>query len=399
MKLLRTLLAPLTLLALSAGSAQAQETVLTVGTAGNITATSSLGGNTTSESLSTAQIDGVLRVVAPSTFGQNFTRDKANKVFADFANYKARLTTSLIQAIQASEPSVTVNSLVINTNTLNLRLAQKTNSVAARLGTVSASVAARKHVGVPLFCTSANISFSLDNIIVSGDYNFITGDVSNAVADFAVNNTNVSCNGLLSFIGDFVLNIAGANSQLRDAIRNEANNQLAFVNMKQLFSLADFANGLNYFRNETPITAVANRAISIFKEMVNDAAINTPGIVLDFGIETGTPFGSPNRIKIVASHVPTDFGLVRRTLATINVTVPSNTQRVDLYVKQTMQQNWQYMGSTTDGFFTVPQAFVNTNTGGPDWAYIAVSRSALIGGLESFPFLIPIQPYPGGPNR
>jgi hypothetical protein len=58
----------------------AQETTLSVGTAGNITATNSLAGNTTSESISTAQIDSVLRVVAPGAFGQNFTRDKTNKM-------------------------------------------------------------------------------------------------------------------------------------------------------------------------------------------------------------------------------------------------------------------------------------------------------------------------------
>jgi hypothetical protein len=376
MRLLKCVGLTFGLLLMSVTTAKAQETTLTFGVP-EIVAANGVSATT----ISTADVDLVLRSRAPSLFGQNFTRDKANKVFADFANYKLRLTTSLIQAIQTSEPSVTVNSLLINTNTLNLQLAQKINNVSARLGTVSASIAARKRVGIPLFCTSANVSFSLDNIMVSGDYNFITGDVSNAAADFVVNNVKTSCNGLLSFVGDLVLRIAGANSILRDAIRNEANNQLAFVNMKQLFSLSEFARGLNYYRNDQPLSLIANRAISFLREIVDDAAINTPNIVLDFKIETAASLGALNKISIFASHSPAtiDFITVENEIQAL---LPANSERTDFYYRAPTGTVWTYFATApgSEGLFDL---FVNqfpANT-----RITAVSRSATFPGLQAFP--------------
>lgn len=383
---------------ISAPLLYAQETIISVGTAGNITATNSLAGNTSTESISTAQVDGVLRVVAPGLFGQNFTRDKANKVFADLANLRTGLATSLRQTIASQSNIRQVYSVTVNTNAVNLRLAQKTNSVSGELGSLSTRVSLLSDVDgfKSIFCPSVNVTFDVKNIKAFGDYNYISGDISGALVTYDLVIVSASCNGLL---GGLFNPTSAARSQINSAIQDQINTQIGFVNMQRLFSLADFANGLDRFRGETIVSPILDRPIRIFQEMVNNAAINTPGIVLDFGVELGSPLGSPNRIKIIASHVPTDYGLVRRTLAMINVTVPPNSQRVDLYVKQTPLQNWQYMGSTTDGFFTVPPNFVNPNTGGPDWTYIAVARSALIGGLESFPFLLPIQPYPGGPGR
>jgi hypothetical protein len=159
-------IATVAFLILSVMQAKAQETLLTIGTAGNVTATNSPAGSVSGQTVSTAEIDSRLRNVAPGLFGQNFTRDKANNAFADFANFKNGLALSLTQAIQTAEPSIQITSLTINTTTLNLRLAQQTNSVSAQLGTISASAAGRKNVGVPLFCNSATLSFSLDNIMI-----------------------------------------------------------------------------------------------------------------------------------------------------------------------------------------------------------------------------------------
>jgi hypothetical protein len=369
----------------------AQETTVVVGTAGNITATNSLAGNTSTESLSTAQVDGVLRAVAPGAFGQNFTRDRANKVFGDFARFRANLVPSLITAIQNSDSSIRVNSLIINANALNLRLAQKTNSVTGQLGTVSASISARKDVGIPLFCTSANVSFSLDNIMVSGDYNFITGDVSNAKADFAVNNVSAGCNGLLSFITNFAATIVDVNSLLRDAIKNEANNQLAFVNMKSLFSLSDFVNGLRYYGNETIISVVANRAINVLRELVNDAAINTPNVVLDFGVEFATGVGGQNKISIIASHAPVIAAQLRRQERYVTVEAPAITGAIDVYVRDpVLGDNWRLIGTGSGTSIPV------TGTIPTNYQLIAVARSSLIPGLESFPKFVSYPPDPLG---
>jgi hypothetical protein len=375
-------IATVAFLILSVMQAKAQETLLTIGTAGNVTATNSPAGSVSGQTVSTAEIDSRLRNVAPGLFGQNFTRDKANNGFADFANFKNGLALSLTQAIQTAEPSIQITSLTINTTTLNLRLAQQTNSVSAQLGTISASAAGRKNVGVPLFCNSATLSFSLDNIMVRGDYNFISGDVSNASADFAVNNVNFGCTGLLSFLPNLLFSIGGVDGLIAAAIKNEAMNRLEFVNMKRLFSLADFANGLNYFRNETPVTVVANQAISIFKELVNDAAINTPGIVLDFRVEFAQSAASLNKIGIFASSSAPSAQLPPAGDRLI-FSLPPNSSGVDIYARDAFNQNnWTYLGfaqSSPVYFSSLPRfsaAFP---------IYIVTSRSSIIPGLNSFP--------------
>jgi hypothetical protein len=362
----------------------AQETLLTIGVPGDITATNSLNGNVLGETISTAQIDTVLRTVAPGAFGQNFTRDRANRAFVDFNNFKSRMTTSLIQAIQTSEPSVRVDSLLVNTNTLNLRLVQKTNSVSAQLGTVSVSVTGRKSVGIPLFCTSANFSFSLDNIMVSGDYNFISGDVSNAIANFSVNNVRSSCNGLFNFVGNLVLRIADVNSIVKNAIRNEANSQLAFVNMKRIFSLSDFANGLDYFRNENPLTIRANRVIGVFKEIVNDAAVNTPGIALDFKIEAAPFFGGQNKITILASSAPIDVGNIYRPNfdRSVIVELSGATNNLAGIYYSLGGSNWTFAG--TSGF--LPDGLPENAS------VIAIATNSVIPGLNSFPGAVGFAP-------
>lgn len=378
-----------------AAPATAQDTTVRVGTAGNITATNSLAGNTVSESISTAQIDSVLRVVAPGTFGQNFTRDKANKVFADFANFRVGLSASLAQTI-ATQPNIRrVNSVAINTNALTLRLSQKTNSVSGELGTIMASASLVVDVDglASLFCPSANVSFNVNNIKASGDYNYISGDISNAAVTYEVTDVSAGCNGLLGFIGDAFGNpTAVARAQINAVIQQQVNSQLAFVNMQRLFSLADFANGLRYYGNETILSPLVNRAINIFRELVNDASINTPGIVLTIGVQFASSVGTQNIISFIASHAPVNvtsvaIGRGSSIPGSITVEVPPFTERVDVYESLILDSagtqitNWRLLGTAVNGRWTAPGAL----TGG---RYMAIGRSALIPGLESFPGVV-----------
>lgn len=385
MQLLKRIWAPITLLAMSATAAHAQETTVRVGTAGNITATSSLAGNIASESLSTAQVDSVLRIVAPGTFGQNFTRDKANKVFADFANFRTGLAASLAQTI-ATQPNIRrVNSVAINTNALNLRLSQKTNSVSGELGTIMARVSLVADVDglASLFCPSANVTFDVNNIKASGDYNYISGDVSNAAVVYDLTNVSAGCNGLLGFIGDAFGNpTAVARAQINAAIQEQINSQLTFVNMQRLFSLSDFANGLRYYGNETILSPLVNRAINVFRELVNDAAINTPGIVLNIGVEFASVAGTQNVISFIASHAPVDIvsvapvlinGVIRHNFT---IAIPPNTQNVNLYT--IIGGNWAPIGSGTTSVIQTARVLKGSDV-------IAIGRNGLIGGLESFP--------------
>ncbi len=395
---MRMLFAKLSVLVVStlfSASLQAQETVISVGTP-----ESSVSGNLfiqriASDNLSTAQIDGVLRNVAPSTFGQNFTRDKANKVFTDFFNLKVSLASTLTQMLPIVEPKIRqIYSLTINTNALNLRLSQKTNAVSADLGSITAFTSLKYDAGIPVACPSANVSFTINNIKVSGDYNFITGDVSNANANYTIDNISTSCNGLFGFLGNIANAVTGlGNSAVRSAIQDAFNSGIAFVNMKQLFSLADFANGLHRFRTETPITAIANRAIGVFQEIVNDAAINTPGIVLDVGVQFASTAGEPNRIKFVASHAPIDIIDITAVYGRTNIRLnrPPNTGPVDVY-RNFGGQSF-YLGTTTSGVLRYPGQIIQ----GAEIA--AVGRNTIIPGLESLPGFSGSAPDPNAPPQ
>ena len=332
----------------TAAPLSAQETTLTVGTAGNITAVGfrviPIGtnngatlvrfetGNTIGESVSTAQIDNVLRVTAPGTFGQNFTRDKANKLFADFGNFRTGLAASLAQSIATDRNIRRVNFVTIDTNALSLRLAQKTNSVTGELGSITANISLVADVDGfgSIFCPSANVSFRILDIKASGEYNYVTGDISNANVAYVITSISSNCNGALGFIGNLYNSITGtAESKVRSAVQSQVNTQLTFINMKSLFSLSDFANGLRYYGNETIISPLVNRTINVFREIVNDAAINTPGIVLDIGVEFAAAAGNPNRISFIASHAPVDVVRVSRT-GVVTLAVPPNTERTNI---------------------------------------------------------------------
>ena len=160
--------------------------------------------------------------------------------------------------------------------------------------------------------------------------------------------------------------------------------------MKRLFSLADFANGLHRFRTETPVTVIANRAISIFQEMVNDAAINTPGIVLDVGVQFASTPGGFNRINFVASHAPIDVTHILpidgATSTLIFLKGPPNTGEVDIYGVFGGQNG--YLGTTVSGSLWYPGQIA----GGSE--IIAVGRSSIIPGLESLPGLSEFAPDP-----
>lgn len=384
---MRSILAAIGVISLNLASVSvlhAQETTISVGTAGNITATNSLAGNTTSESISTAQVDGVLRVVAPGLFGQNFTRDRANKVFADFANFRNGLASSLAQTI-ASQPNIRrVNSVAINTSALNLRLSQKTNSVSGELGTVMASVSLVADVDGfgSLFCPSANVSFNVNNIKASGDYNFISGDISNAAVVYDVTDVSAGCNGLLGFIGDAFGNpTATARNRINAAIQAQVNNQLTFINMQRLFSLSDFANGLRYYGNETIISPLVNRAINVFRELVNDASINTPGIVLNIGVQFASAAGTQNIISFIASHAQVDVISLTRN-GTASFIAPPNTRQIDVYYKRG-NGNWVYFTSTAGNSVSgIPIPLIPSL--GPTFV-IGIGRNSTISGLESFP--------------
>lgn len=361
---------------------QAQETTLTIGIPDNSTAVTSAAGGIAGQTISTAQIDSVLRNVAPSTFGQNFTRDRANKIFSDLINLRAGLTNSLTQTITRQPNIRQVYSVSVTGNNLNLRLSQKTNSVSGEVGSLFARISLKADVDgfKSVFCPSVNVTFDINGIRALADYNFITGNINSANILYDLRIVSASCNGLL---GGLFNPTSAARSQINSAIQDQINSQIGFINMQRLFSLADFANGLRRFRAETPVTSAANRVIDTFQEIVNDASINTPGIVIDFNIRPAQSTAFSNIITISAAHAaPTIDSIDCNNI--IDGTIPPNTERVDFYVIRPVRgATWTYYATipgSPDTYFNLFLGDLPGNTG-----VTAVAVNSTIGGLQSFP--------------
>jgi hypothetical protein len=102
--------------------------------------------------------------------------------------------------------------------------------------------------------------------------------------------------------------------------------------------------------------------------------------------------GTQNIISFVASHAPVNvtgvtIGRGPAIPGGISVEAPPFTERVDVYEGLILDSagsqitNWRYLGSAVNGRWTATGAL----TGG---RYMAIGRSSLIPGLESFPGIV-----------
>ena len=134
--------------------------------------------------------------------------------------------------------------------------------------------------------------------------------------------------------------------------------------------------------------AEAKATMDSVESIINDAAINTPGIVLDFRVTPATVAGSNNTISILASHATVDVINVNRTIPKyVDVAIPPNTERVDLYYRTT--GNWTYFASGTSSRIPYTNAGLRPEI-------MAIGRNGTFSGLESFPGRIGYPPDPLG---
>jgi hypothetical protein len=375
-------------------SASAQETQLKIGAASNITSTNSLMGSTVSVVLSTSEVDAFLGAFAPAVFGNNFTRDKSNKVFADFSSLKLNLATSLKQVIPTLNPKIrSISSIIIDTPRLNLRLSQKTNSVSAELGTLKVSTNLIYNSNFPVICPYANISLDINITKVMADYNYITGNINNSDVIYTVDNIKSSCGGILGFVGDAFNSVflGGSRAEVKSAIKSEVDSRIAFANMKTLFSLADFAKGLKAFALNRVISSEANLAVNVLSELVDHPNISTPSIILDVGVDFSALVSNANNISMIVSHAPVD--IIATSPGRYELSVPPNTTRTDLYYQS--DTKWVYFATTNSNIAIFP---VNAR---PVRSYvIAIGRNSYFPTLSSFPgrAFLPLD-SPGGIHR
>jgi hypothetical protein len=342
----------------------------------------SRGAIQSTENISTAQIDGVLRNVAPSLFDQNFTRNKINSAFSDLDRLQVELANSLRQTI-ASQPNIRqIYSVNVNQILPDLRLSQKNNMVSGELGTLFVRISLQADVDgfQSIFCPSVNVTFDLNRIKAFGDYNYISGDISNANIAYDLSIVSASCNGI---IGGLFNPTSQARSQINTAIQNQINGALQFANMKRLFSLSDLSNGIYRFRSETPVSFIFERSAQIIQEIVNDAAINSNGVSLRIYGSRARDQLSVNYITLLASHTAANIDNISCFNA-IEGNIPSNTSKIDIYVQlPRVGARWELYESIAVGTET---RFYSTLDGVPaNSGVTAIATNATVNGLESFP--------------
>lgn len=356
-----------------AAEVSAQETTFSLGT--------SNGAIQSTETLSTSQIDGVLRIAAPSVFGQNFTRDRSNKLFADLASLRIGLAQSISSAIASESTVRQVYSVNVNPIIPTLKLSQNNGTVSGELAQffVQASI---KASGQGIFCPSADVKFNIDNIKAFGEYNVISGDVNNTSISYNITNVSASCNGIFGFIGNlFATGVA--RDRINSAVASQVNQIVQFANMQRLFSLKDFAASFSRFGQETSISPFTSRVFRVVEEIISNPAINTPGVSLKLIALPSVNNFANHSVILLASHAPALIDSIS-CFNEIEGNIPPNTSEINIYVMLPRA------GATWTLYQTIPAGLNNrfytaveglpANTG-----VTAIAKNATIGALESFP--------------
>jgi len=322
--------------------ARSQETTLRVGFLG-----SNLNYPLNTYDISTATIDSYLSTYLPSQFAPNYTRNKANTVFASIESMRAQLNTQLV-AVVNSISNVSVRGITINANSLEASFGQTPTGFSVAIRGISVDVAVRYNVGLPLICDSADGSFRLDNISVGGDYDLPTGTLVNPRASASAQNVHVSCNGLLS---DFtnVLIQAFAVGYVRDLLNSElqsaVSSQLHAYDMRQIFSVHDFLEGLRNVSNLGVLNSIANHAIDAAEQVVSNPSSLYRAVELTVGVNYGP---SGNEVRFIVSNAePTNVVGIQYGLydTLISFAAPTGTSYVDLYQRYSVDPTWYWMGT------------------------------------------------------
>jgi hypothetical protein len=375
----RMLLSLVALLGLSAHSAFAQETVVSIGKAGEIHRTFTDVGFSQATYLSTSQIDPVLSLIDPSRFGQSYTRDQANELFGRIRAYEIRLGELLASAILATGQVDSVNYANVSANPIRLRFFQTSTGIGVNLSRFAVAVSVEKRIGVPLFCESVEGRTTLDNIRLTGDYNFFSGDVGVTDVQFDIRGSSGGCTGALSFFTNFFIELFfDVRAEIARAIRAAADEQLRFANVATVFSAGDLITALRRFADNSPLPLYANQAIDLAQEVILNANLNTPGIILEILVSRSTSASVSNHISLRLSHAPVDvLPIDHAGRGPIDLVVPPNTARADIYYSVD-RANWTYLGTTTTNQFVHTQNLWGARV-------IAIGHNAVIPGLESYP--------------
>jgi hypothetical protein len=399
MTIIRFLAATCLLALFAIRPASAQETTLRVGVLGTAppmllqgVAFDDLPLNT--HDLSTATIDSALNTYLPTQFAPHYTRDKANGVFAKVESMRLQLNSQLAAAITTSgNGKLTVNSVSVNANPLEASFAQTPTGIGVDLTGMSVGVAVTYQVGIPLLCSSANGSFTVGNIDVGGDYDLPTGTLQSPRINYALQNVRVDCNGLLSGFTNFVIQTFFPNlatDLLSQGLQSAVNSQLGALQMREIFSVQDFLQGLRNASNIGILNDIANKAITSAQEVVANPSAIYRALKLTVRVSYGP---SGNEIRFIASNAaPTDVGTISYSYISdyISIVTPQGTAGADLYEQDPGGLYWFYIGT-----IDANQPFLTTSAFAVGTQIAAVGYNSWIPDLRSPPGAVGSITYNG----
>lgn len=323
--------------------AHAQETTLRVGFRG-----ADPNNPLDTFNISTATVDSYLNTFLPSQFTAHYTRDKANAVFAHLESMRVQLTTDLVGIVNTIS-RVSVHSITVQTNSLEASLAQTATGIRLAVTGLSIDASIRYDVNIPVLCDSADGSFTIGGISVGGDYDLPTGALVNPRVDFSLQNVHAHCNGLLSGLVNTLVDAfrpGYARDRINGALQSGLNGQLGAFDMRQIFSVHDFLEGLRNASNLGILNAAANRVIDAGEQIIDNPSTLNRGVKLTVGVSYGS---AGNEVRFVVSNaVPTDVVAIQYTytnIVDVCVSSPGTTSYVDLFEREPGNPYWFSMGT------------------------------------------------------
>ena len=332
------------------------------------------------ESISTTVIDTTLvnltaQFPAQFQYPANFLEDLSNGAFLELFKLKLDLETEIGTFAQADPKIKEVFSVLASVNPLKVTLTQQGASIGLKVSQMDVNIFAEfeTQAGIigGLFCPTPTGFADIKGLVGTASFDIFTGNISAVTANFShVEVNNVSCGGLLGFIGDIYLALFPVG--IDDIVTNALNDLAGAANMQTFFSIRDELQGILDGNNFTQ--PHASKALAAMDEIILKTDLNS-GLQVDIEIDDSLH----NEISFIASQRAPSLFSPEYTLNNVIVdfTVPDNGV-VEIYIQLPGNSTWSLAATATQSGVVFGELDDRTKI-------MAVARSTLIPGLYSFP--------------